>query len=110
MSLAPRQEQRLAEIESKLRWSDPWLAARLAMFRRRAAGRRGPAREPVSPWRASPRGARPGRRWIAWALLAASIILAVLFIALAARSGPAPASCADGRSCRPAVSTGLARH
>jgi hypothetical protein len=109
MSLAPSEEQRLAEIESKLRWSDPRLAARLAMFRRHAAGRRGPAREPVSPWRASPRGARPGRRWVAWALLAASIILAVLFIALAGRSGPAPASCTAGRSCRPAAASALAK-
>lgn len=39
MSLAPSEQQTLAEMESRLRWSDPKLAARLALFRRRASGR-----------------------------------------------------------------------
>ena len=57
MSLAPGEQQTLTEIESRLRRSDPKLAARLALFRRRALRGKGPAREFLSPWRARPRWA-----------------------------------------------------
>lgn len=53
-SLAPGERQILAEIENRLRWSCPALAARLALFRWRAGRGRGPAGESLSPWRARP--------------------------------------------------------
>lgn len=72
MSLAPSEEQMLTEIEGRLRRCDLWLAARLAMFRRFASGRTGPAGEFLSPWRARP----------LWAVYAA--LLTVLLCAGAA--------------------------
>ena len=49
MSLAPGEQQTLTKIKSRLRRSDPKLAARLLLLRRHAFRRQGPAREgPVS--------------------------------------------------------------
>src|SRR5947209_3381062 len=79
MSLAPAEQQVLAEIECRLRRSDPALAARLALFRRHAGRGRGPARERLSPWRA-----RRPRAVNAMAVLLAAIVLAILAIGLVA--------------------------
>jgi hypothetical protein len=49
MSLAPFEQQILTDIETRLRRSDPKLAARLALFRRHASRGQGPARELLSP-------------------------------------------------------------
>jgi hypothetical protein len=74
MSLAPGDEQVLAEIEDRLRRSDLRLAARLAVFRRRATHRgRGPATgERISPW--LPRRRRGG--WLALLALVCSVVIA----------------------------------
>jgi hypothetical protein len=81
MSLAPGEQQVLAEIESRLRRSDPALAARLAVFRRHARRGRGPARELLSPWRARPSHA------IRFLVIAITIILAIVITLLAAHGG-----------------------
>jgi Protein of unknown function (DUF3040) len=81
MSLAPSEQHILAGIESRLRRSDPKLAARLALFRRRADRGRGPARELLSPWRTRP------SRAIRFLVIAITIIAAIVITVLAARSG-----------------------
>jgi cytochrome c-type biogenesis protein CcmH/NrfG len=80
MSTAPGEQQVLAEIESRLRRSDPALAARLALFRRHAGRGRGAARAP------SPSGG-PRRRLSAVngvIVLLAAVLLAVVIIGLLA--------------------------
>jgi hypothetical protein len=58
MSLAPSEEQKLAEIENQLRRSDLRLAARLVLFSHRPFhNAQGPARERISPWQAHRRAA-----------------------------------------------------
>lgn len=58
MSLAPSEEQKLAEIENRLRKSDLRLAARLVLFSHRPfRSAQGPARERISPWQAHRRAA-----------------------------------------------------
>lgn len=100
MSLAPGEEQVLAEIESRLRWSDPRLAARLALFGRRGFREPGPARERLSPWRAR------RSRAIRIVLLAVTVSLAVAALALsvyASQSGDAaPRACGLYAPCRQA--------
>jgi hypothetical protein len=81
MSLAPSEQHVLAEIESRLRRSDPALAARLALFRRRASRGRGPARERLSTWRTRP------SRAIRLLLITITIIVAIVVTVLAARGG-----------------------
>ena len=77
MSLAPGEQQTLTEIESRLRRSDPKLAARLALFGRRALRGKGPAAELLSPWRARPRWAI--RIALLAVLLCAGAVLGVHF-------------------------------
>jgi hypothetical protein len=77
MSLVPGEEQMLTEIESRLRRSDLKLAARLAVFRRRAFRGEGPAKEFLSPWRARPLWAI--RIALLAVLLCAGAILGLLF-------------------------------
>jgi Protein of unknown function (DUF3040) len=80
MSTAPSEQQVLAEIESRLRRSTPALAARLALLRRHAGRGRGPAREPLSPWRARRRLSAVNGIMV----LLAAVVLAVLIIGLLA--------------------------
>ena len=95
MSLAPAEEQVLADLEAKLRWSDPRLAAKLALFSYRTG--RGPAAEALSPWRGQHEQAI---RWIV--VLLAVVAVIVLGTALAAKTGRADRSviqaCRTGRS------------
>jgi hypothetical protein len=82
MSLAPSEQQILAEIENRLRRSDPGLAARLALFSRRAARRKGPVRERLSPWRAG------HRHLMRIVVVAATAVAAIVSIVLLARGSP----------------------
>ena len=77
MSLASGEQQMLTEIETLLRRSDPKLAARLALFRRRTLRGKGPTREFLSPWRARPLWAI--RIALLAVLLCVGAILGVLF-------------------------------
>jgi hypothetical protein len=76
MSLAPGEEMMLSEIENRLRRSDPRLAARLAVFRRRALRGKGPVREFLSPWRARPLWA--ARLTLLAVLLCVGVVLGLL--------------------------------
>jgi Protein of unknown function (DUF3040) len=95
MSLAPGEEAVLAEVESRLRRSDPRLAAKLALFGYRSG--RGPSGEALSPWRGR-------RRQIARKVILFSMVIAVVVIgtALAMRATrgdrSATVACRQGRS------------
>jgi hypothetical protein len=84
MSLAPGDQETLAEIENSLCGSDPRLAAMFADFGRQISGRQGPSREPLSPWRP---GLRRTAGMILVIVLALGAICTVLGIALASRGG-----------------------
>lgn len=95
MSLAPGEEKVLAEVEARLRRSDPRLAAKLALFGYRSG--RGPAREALSPWRGRRR--QIVRKCI---LLSTLIAVVVMGTALAMRATrgerAATVACQHGRS------------
>ena len=90
MRLAPGEERVLAEIEARLRWSDPRLAAKLVLFGHRPG--RGPTSELVSPW------GRRRRQAIRILVLSAVIVMTVVGTAVAMRSGRAGRS--DLVACR----------
>ena len=100
MSLAPSEQQRLTEIESRLRRSDPRLAVMLARF----AIERAQERPVLSCQRGSPPERRsPARMFI---LIATVITLIMTFVAMAVTvaSRADQARGGHGQSTRPAAS------
>jgi Protein of unknown function (DUF3040) len=86
MGLAPGEEQTLTEIESRLRRSDPGLAAMFTAFSSQVVCRQGPVRELLSPWRP---GSKRVLRSVLLASLAALLVLGiVLGFLVTSHAGP----------------------
>lgn len=115
MSLAPAEEQALAQIESRLRRSDPKLALMLKALARRPLAHKGPARERISPWRPHPRRLRLAA--VALVVLALGVLWGIVLAnvnhpaplracgSVVMQRGTCPAAHATHR--RPAASSGL---
>ena len=103
MSLSPWEQDALDSIKNGLTDSDPWLAARLAMFTRLASGEAMPARDKlqVVSQRVVRRGARRSRRLYlgvgagrAMLLVWLVTTLTLISAALASSRASGPGTCA----------------